>query len=280
MKILVTGGAGFIGTNLCLQLLRKGHFIDCIDNESTGNYDNIRSCVDNSAFTYIKGSINSTTLNNEYDIIYNLACPTSPSYVKKFPAKVISAANGVNNLIQIAKKSKAKLIHLSSIKVLENCDVYSSTKKYVEQLIQSNYENSIIIRLSSVYGPNMLDSDSRVIPQFIMNSLLGNPIIIWGDGSQLDSFAYVDDIVHFLINCQKYTNGLYTVGCRELVSIKFLANRIIELSNSKSSIFYHADFKSTRNVDYINHIDSSYSPLWSLTEGLINTIDHFKNRYC
>lgn len=280
MNILVTGGVGFLGSNLCHALLRLNHKVICVDNEITGNINNIKSLFNNSNFIYIKNDIANITFNSNIDIIFNLACPTSPGFVKNNPLLVEkSCNNGLLNIINLAKLYSSKLIHISSVKVNEDSpgvNVYSDSKRISEQLIQELYNDYVIIRLGSTYGPNMLKTDSRVIPQFIYNSLIGNPLTLWG-GNQLDTFMYVDDVINFFIYSLIYSNTITTIGSTESITIKQLANKIIKLSNSKSTINIIDNFMSTRTLNYLRCIDSNFKNTISLDNGLLITINYFKS---
>jgi UDP-glucuronate decarboxylase len=284
MNILITGGSGFIGSNLCLSLLNHKHNVVCLDNETTGSRITINQLTTNTNFTYISKSIydDLSYLNFKIDIIFNLACPTSPLFVKNNPELVIKSSNqGVLNLIQLAKLNNSKLIHISTIRVNEDLpgiNIYTDSKRISEELIQK-YNNFIIIRLASVFGPNMLINDSRVIPQFIQKSLKNENLTIWGNGNQLDTFAYIDNIINVLINAILYVPGIYTFGSKNVISIKDLAYTIISLTNSSSKIKFLNNFISTRTLNYLNDIHDDYIDIIDLKSGLLNTINYFKEHY-
>lgn len=279
MNVLITGGAGFIGSHLCSALVKDKHNVICIDNETTGIKNTINNLLNNSNFLYINGDISKTVYDLNVDIIFNLACPTPPLFVKNNPELVLDSSNyGILNLIKLAKKYNSKLIHISSIKVLEDnlgTNIYTDAKRISETLV-SKYDNSIIIRLASVYGPGMLLNDSRVIPQFILKALNNENLIIWGDGTQLDTFAYIDDIISFLINSINYDNELYTIGSKDIISINDLAKIIIKLAHSHSNTEFLNNFSSTRTLNYLQSISIKYNDTINLANGLINTINHFK----
>lgn len=281
MNILVTGGAGFIGSNLCRSLIANNYKVICVDNESTGKKNNINELLVNSNFSYISHDISSGVLDLSVDVIFNLACPTPPAFVKNNPELVInSSIQGTKNIIKVAEKNKSKIIHISSVRVLEDpvgANVYSDSKKESEQLI-SEYDNFIIIRMASVYGPGMLPNDSRVIPQFIQKALNNKSLHIWGDGSQQDTFVYIDDVISFMVNSMliKETR-LCTIGSKVPISIKNLAHKIIKLTNSLSQIEYINGYTSNRTLDFLRDVNNFHTNI-SLTTGLINTIKYFKTK--
>ena len=280
MNIIITGGAGFIGSNLSVALL-KHHNVICVDNEATGNKNNILDLLKFKNFKYVNADISTYNFENiKADVVFNLACPTPPLFVKNNPELVQRASHeGTINLINFAEKNNSKIVHVSSVRVDEDpvgANVYSDSKRLSEELIKS-YKNSTIIRLASVFGPKMMLSDSRVIPQFIQKALKNEDIIIWGTGEQLDTFAYIEDVVTYFINSITSNNGLYTIGSKEPISIKDLANKIIALTNSSSKIQHIPNYTSTRTLNYLDKIDSNFYISVDLISGLQQTVNYFKS---
>lgn len=283
MKALITGGAGFIGSNLCSALLNNKNLVVCIDNETTGSSDTINDLNQNENFTYINQDI--LNLSEDFfdkfnfDVVFNLACPTPPAFVRDHPNLVKTASiEGAKRLIELIEKKNIKLIHVSTVRVNEDppgINVYTDSKRYSEELVLG-YNNSVIVRLASVYGPNMLKNDSRVIPQFIQKALSNQNLTMWGDGSQLDSFAYIDDVVNFLLFSVSLPYEIYTIGSSVPISIKQLAEKIITVSESKSHIeFINPEFKSARTLNYLNDISFYFKETADLDKGLSKTIDFF-----
>ncbi len=306
-NILVTGGAGFIGSHLCKALVNLGHNVICLDNLFTGVKNNIFDLVDNSNFEFVKHDITEPYFRDKIDEIYNLACPASPIHYQRNPIKTVKTCTiGVINMLGLAKKNNAKILQASTSEVygdpekhpqteLYNGNVnpvgyrscYDEGKRCSETLFMDyNREHKLkikIVRIFNTYGPNMSYNDGRVVSNFITQAIENREITINGDGSQTRSFQYVDDLVQAMIKFMETTDeftGPINVGNPEEISIKGLAKLILELTNSDSKIIFNnlpEDDPMMRNPDITlakNRLD--WSPKVKLKEGLIKTINYFK----
>jgi len=290
MNILVTGGAGFIGSHLCDTLIKQGHKVFCIDNMVTGSYKNIQHLLKNYNFILKEGDVELIDQvlqqNSEIRQIYHLASPTAPDDINKnkdMTRRVNST--GTCKLISLAERIRAKLLFVSSVKVCGECPRvrdYIFGKRMGEELTINSYGK--VARLASVYGPNMSVTDSRVIPVFITKTLRKEPISLWNGGSQIDSFCYVDDIVRGLISFMNSQEiGVIEFGAPEGISIKNLAEKIMNQITSDIVV------KTDENVLVVDEchkvVDISkaktllgWIPAISLEEGLNRTIEYFRNK--
>ena len=306
-KILITGGAGFIGSHLCKALIGKNQCVICLDNLYSGSMQNIKDLLNNPNFTFIEHDIVDPIQLTDIQEIYNLACPASPVSYQLNPINTIKTCTaGVVNMLELAKSNKAKILQASTSEIygdplvhpqdeeyygnvnttgLRSC--YDEGKRCAETLF-SDYKrvynlDSKIVRIFNTYGPNMMINDGRVISNFIVQSLLGKNLTINGNGSQSRSFMYVDDLIDGLISVMsldKYL-GPINIGNPEEISIKNLAFEILSISNSSSGLIYNnlpEDDPKRRKPD-IGKIQNaiSWRPKISLKEGLVKTIDYFKN---
>ncbi|HPY81681.1 MAG TPA: SDR family oxidoreductase, partial [Bacteroidales bacterium] len=263
-KILVTGGAGFLGSHLCEKLLNEGNEVICLDNYFTGRKSNIIHLVDNHYFELIRHDIASPFFI-EVDEIYNLACPASPIHYQYNPIKTIkTSVMGVINMLGLAKRIKAKILQASTSEVYGDPVVHPQSEEYWGNVnpigIRSCYDegkrcaetlcfdyhrqNNVrikVIRIFNTYGPRMHPNDGRVISNFIVQALKGEDITIYGSGEQTRSFCYVDDMIDGLIAMMNTTDdiiGPINIGNPDEFTIKQLAEIIIELTNSKSKIIH------------------------------------------
>lgn len=306
--ILVTGGAGFIGSHLCEALLKKGNTVICVDNFCTGNSANIKPFIKNKAFHPITHDITtSLKIEGSIDQIYNLACPASPVDYQTIPIEtLLVCAEGTKNILDLAVQKKAVFLHTSTSEVygdpLEhpqresyagnvNCigtrSCYDEGKRFAESLIvnytQKFHLNTKIVRVFNTYGPRMRKNDGRVIPNFIHQALQGNSLIIYGDGYQTRSFCYIQDLVESLMNMMNKENfsGPVNIGNPEEISIKQLAEFILKLTQSKSKIIYKSamgDDPKVRRPDItLAKKELEFSPQVGLEEGLKRTLDWFRN---
>jgi len=293
MNILVAGGAGFIGSNLCYRLLNGGHEVYCLDNFHTGQRSNVQMIADlNNRFHVINIDITRSDFyipHYEYvrfDHIYNLASPTSPKHCKEKPTQtLLSNIVGTSNLLKLAKEQGSKFLQASTIWVYERTSIDYVNAAYLEgkkgaEVICSEYKSDIdlrVVRLTSVYGPGMSITDSRVIPQFIMKALRNEDLTIFG-GSQLDYFCYVADMVNILIHIMD-TSILRPIilAPKEMISIRSLAELIIELTYSKSKII---EVNSTTDIQSRSTLPGDHfykwEPLIDMRKGLQYTIDYYK----
>ena len=304
-RILVTGGSGFLGSHLCLQLLNLGHDILCVDNFFTGTKDNIIELLDNPHFELIRHDI-TFPLYLEVDEIYNLACPASPIHYQKDPVQTTKTnVHGVINLLGLAKRTNAKIMQASTSEVYGDSKVIPQTEDYWGNVnpigVRSCYDEGKrcaetlffdyhrqhnirikVPRIFNTYGPKMHPNDGRVISNFIMQALRNEPVTIFGDGSQSRSFCYVDEIIDALIQLMNSSDdftGPVNIGNPIEFTIKELAEKIIDLVNSKSEITYKdlpSDDPIQRQPDISLAKDKlGWSPTIQLEEGLNKTIPYF-----
>lgn len=306
-RIVVTGGAGFIGSHLTDRLLSEGHEVTVIDNLFTGSKENFTQHLDNPNFEFIRYDvINPLTI--ETDEIYHLACPASPIHYQYNPVKTIKTnVIGTMNMLGVAKRVKAKMLLASTSEVYgdpkehpqkesywghvnpigpRSC--YDEGKRVAETLSMNYHEQSgvdvKIIRIFNTYGPRMLFDDGRVVSNFIVQALKGEDITIYGDGSQTRSFCFVDDLVTGMIAAMNKPNfvGPVNLGNPNEMSISDLAQLVIKMVGSKSKLVKKPLPKDdpVRRKPDISFAQSelSWTPKVSLEEGLKKTIDDFKRR--
>ncbi len=304
MKILVTGGAGFIGSHLCEFLLNKGHEVICMDNFFTGSKKNILHLSPNKNFELIRHDI-IQPIYIEVDQIYNLACPASPVHYQWDPIKtLLTSTVGMYNMLGIAKRCKAKVLQASTSEVYGDPIEHPQKESYwgnvntigprscydegkrVAETFMSDYhrENKIdirIVRIFNTFGPNMALNDGRVISNFAIQALKGEPITIYGDGSQTRSFCYVTDLIEGLYKMMDQDFiGPVNLGNPSEFTILELAKKIIELTKSKSKIVYNPlpkdDPKQRQPEISLAKEKLNWEPKIKLEEGLQKTIDYFK----
>lgn len=265
MRILVTGGAGFIGSHLCEKLLNEGHEVLCVDNLFTGNKNNIINLLDNKKFEFLRHDI-TFPLYVEVDQIYNLACPASPIHYQFDPVQTTkTSVHGAINMLGLAKRTKARILQASTSEVYGDPEVhpqpesywgrvnpigvrscYDEGKRCAETLFFDYYRqhkiNIKVIRIFNTYGPNMHPNDGRVVSNFIVQALQNKNLTIYGDGSQTRSFQYVDDLIKGMIvmmNSSKDFVGPVNLGNPSEFTIKELAEKVLELiPKSRSKIIY------------------------------------------
>lgn len=306
-RILVTGGAGFIGSHLCGRLLKDGHDVLCVDNFYTGTKRNIIPFLGNPNFELIRHDI-TFPLFAEVDEIYNLACPASPIHYQNDPVQTTKVnIHGSINMLGLAKRTKAKILQASTSEVYGDPDIhpqpetycgavnpigpracYDEGKRCAETLFFDYYRQYKVqikvARIFNTYGPYMHPNDGRVVSNFIVQVLKGFPITIYGNGSQTRSFCYVDDLINGLIGLMNSSDkiiGPINLGNPEEFTIQELAEKIIKMANSKSKIIYlplPIDDPKRRRPDitlakkYLNWI-----PLVSLNKGIKETIKYFSS---
>ena len=305
-RILVTGGAGFLGSYLCERLLNKGHEVLCVDNFYTGRRANIAHLLNNPYFEVVRHDI-CFPLYVEVDEIYNLACPASPIHYQFDPVQTVkTAVHGSINMLGLAKRLKIKILQASTSEVygdpsvhpqpetywgnvnpvgLRSC--YDEGKRCAETLFFDYYRQHKlkikVARIFNTYGPRMHPNDGRVVSNFIMQALRGEDLTVFGDGSQKRSFCYVDDMIDGLIklmNSPDDFTGPVNLGNPVEFSIIELAKRAIELTGSKSRIIFKPlppDDPKQRQPDITLAIEKlGWRPVVSLEDGLKKTIDYFK----
>jgi UDP-glucuronate decarboxylase len=305
-KILITGGAGFIGSHLCKKLLEERNEVVCVDNFFTGTKENIINLLDNKRFELLRHDI-TFPLYIEVDEIYNLACPASPIHYQFDPVQTTKVSvHGAINMLGLAKRTKAKILQASTSEVYGDPVIhpqvesywgnvnpigprscYDEGKRCAETLFFDYWRQHKlairVIRIFNTYGPNMLPNDGRVVSNFIVQALRGEDITIYGDGSQTRSFQYIDDLIDGMIkmmNNEKNFLGPVNLGNPNEFTIKELAERIIELTGSKSKIIFKElpeDDPKQRQPDItLAKKELNWEPKIQLEEGLIKTIDYFK----
>lgn len=306
-KILVTGGAGFIGSHLCERLLREGNQVICLDNYFTGSKKNILHLIDNPAFEVVEHDI-IHPFYREVDEIYNLACPASPIHYQYDPIKTINTSViGAINMLELAKETGAKIMQSSTSEVygdplehpqsesywgnvnpigIRSC--YDEGKRCAETLFMDYHRQAKvkikIIRIFNTYGPKMLPNDGRVVSNFIVAALQNKDIEIYGDGTQTRSFQYIDNLVEGMIrmmNTEDEFVGPINIGNPREFSILQLANLVVELTNSRSKFVYKPlpyDDPRKRKPDItLAKKKLNWEPTIFLEQGLPRTIEYFKN---
>jgi UDP-glucuronate decarboxylase len=307
-KILVTGGAGFIGSHLCARLLRQGDAVLCVDNFSTGFRRNIEPLLDHPDFELLRHDM-VQPVYAEVDQIYNLACPASPVHYQADPVRTTkTSVLGALNVLEVARRLRIPVLQASTSEVYGDPQVhpqreaycgnvnpigpracYDEGKRCAESLFfdyHRQYRLPIrIVRIFNTYGPNMHPDDGRVVSNFIVQALRGKDITIYGDGSQTRSFCYVDDLVEALLrmmNAERGVTGPVNLGNPGEFTIKELAHLVIELANSSSRIVYRdlpVDDPRQRRPDISKAREVlGWQPTIDLREGLRRTIDYFDAR--
>lgn len=306
-RILVTGGAGFIGSHLTEQLLEAGNEVISLDNFFTGSKDNIKHLLNNPYFELIRHDI-TMEIFLEVDEIYNLACPASPIHYQYNPIKTIkTSVMGAINMLGLAKRIRAKVLQASTSEVygdplmhpqkeeywgnvnpigVRSC--YDEGKRCAETLFHDyHHQNDVkikIIRIFNTYGPRMQPNDGRVVSNFIMQALQNKDITIYGDGSQTRSFQYVDDLVQGMMrfmDTEDHITGPVNIGNPDEFTIKQLAEMVIRLTGSKSKIVYLPlpENDPVRRKPDISLVQSmiDWKPEVKLENGLVETIGYFKS---
>ena len=305
MRILVTGGAGFIGNHLCRYLIHKGHEVICLDNFFTGSKDNIKDLMDNYKFEVLRHDIIQPVLI-EVDQIYHLACPASPVHYRYNPVKTIKTnVMGTLNMLGLAKRVKARILLASTSEVYGNPkehpqkesywgnvnpigerSCYDEGKRVAETLMMDYHrQNGVdirIVRIFNTYGPNMVKNDGRVVSNFIVQALQNEPITVFGKGDQTRSFCYVDDLVEGMYRMmeQEQSIGPVNLGNPDETKIINLAKLIIRVTGSESKVVFKKlpsddPYKRKPDITLAKNI-LKWSPKIELEEGLKYTIDYFK----
>lgn len=307
MKILITGGAGFIGSHLCKRLLNDGHDVICLDNFFTGTKENIIGLMDNKRFEVLRHDI-TFPLYLEIDQIYNLACPASPIHYQFDPVQTTkTSVHGAINMLGLAKRTKARILQASTSEVYGNPKVHPQIESYWGNVnpigIRSCYDEGKrcaetlffdyhrqykvdirVVRIFNTYGPNMRFDDGRVISNFINQALQNKDITLYGNGLQTRSFLYIDDLIDGLIKMmnKKGFIGPVNIGNPVEITIKDLAKKILKLiPESKSKLVCKKlpkDDPERRKPDITLAIEKlNWQPNITLEKGLVNTINYFKN---
>ena len=307
-RILVTGGAGFIGSHLCKRLLAEGNDVICLDNYFTGSEDNLLSLIGNPHFEVIRHDV-INPFHAEIDQIYNLACPASPIHYQYNPIKTIkTSVMGAINMLGLAKRVNAKILQASTSEIYGDPTVhpqpesywgnvnpigirscYDEGKRCAETLFMDYHrQNKVrikIVRIFNTYGPNMHPCDGRVISNFIMQAIKNEDITIYGDGLQTRSFQYVDDLIDGMIKVMDTDDsfiGPINIGNPDEFSIIDLAKKVTRLTGSKSRIVKRdlpMDDPRQRKPDITLAKNLlNWEPKIQLDDGLERTIDYFRNK--
>ncbi len=305
-RILVTGGAGFLGSHLCATLLEQGHEVLCVDNFFTGRRGNLRHLLNNPRFEVMRHDV-TFPLYVEVDEIYNLACPASPFHYQHDPVQTTkTAVHGAINMLGLAKRVGARILQASTSEVYGDPQIHPQTEDYVGHVNpigpRSCYDEGKrcaetlffdyhrqhglpikVARIFNTYGPNMHPDDGRVVSNFIMQALAGEPITIYGDGSQTRSFCFVSDLIDGLIKLMESPDevtGPINLGNPVELSIRELAESVIRMTGSTSELVFHPlpqDDPIQRQPDITRAREQlGWSPRVPLEDGLEATITYFQ----
>jgi UDP-glucuronate decarboxylase len=304
-KVLVTGGAGFVGSHLCERLLRDGHEVVCLDNYFTGQKENVVHLLSNPYFELVRHDV-TMPFFIEVDEIYNLACPASPVHYQYNAIKTMkTSVMGAINMLGLAKRTRARILQASTSEVYGDPQVhpqvetywghvnpigerscYDEGKRSAETLFVSYHkQNNVkikIIRIFNTYGPRMHPNDGRVVSNFIVQALKNQDITIYGDGNQTRSFQYVDDLIEGMVRMMASGDdftGPVNIGNPNEFTILELAEKVVQLTGSKSRII-HLPLPSDDPMQRQPNIslakkELDWSPKIQLEEGLVKTIDYF-----
>src|SRR5262245_27426446 len=304
-RILVTGGAGFLGSHLCERLLAAGNDVLCVDNYFTGTKDNVAKCVDNPHFELMRHDV-TFPLYVEVDEIFNLACPASPVHYQNDPVQTTkTSVHGAINMLGLAKRVKAKIFQASTSEVYGDPEVHPQPESYWGRVnsigVRSCYDEGKrcaetlffdyhrqhrlrikVGRIFNTYGPRMHPNDGRVVSNFIVQALTGKPITIYGDGSQTRSFCYVDDLIEAFLRMMQTPDdftGPVNLGNADEFTIAELAELVLKLTNSRSTLVRKplpADDPRQRRPDAaLAQKQLGWKASTPLAEGLKRTIAYF-----
>ncbi len=303
-RILVTGGAGFIGSYLCEKLIQQNYSVICCDNFYTGNKDNLEKILNNKNFELIRHDI-TFPIYLEVDEIYNFACPASPVHYQNDPVQTVkTCVHGAINMLGLAKRTKSKILQASTSEIYGDPEVHPQRENYrgavsidgpracydegkrCAETIFWDYKrqhnvNVKVIRIFNTYGPRMQKNDGRVVSNFIVQALTNKNITVYGDGSQTRSFCYVDDLVEgiFLMMKKENFSGPINIGNPNETTILELAKEIIELTGSRSKIIFNdlpIDDPKQRCPDIkLAEEKLGWSPKFDRIKGLKKTINYF-----
>lgn len=309
-KILVTGGAGFLGSHLCERLIKNGHDVVSADNYFSGNRKNIAHLLSNSHFEAIRHDI-TIPLYVEADQIYNLACPASPVFYQRYPVQTTkTCVHGSINMLGLAKRVNARILQASTSEVYGDPEIHPQTEDYWGRVnpvgIRSCYDEGKrcaetlffdyyrqwqlkikVVRLFNTYGPRMSPNDGRVVSNFIVQALKGDDITIYGDGQQTRSFCYVDDLIDALVlmmNSPVDLVGPVNLGNPGEFTVRELAEKVLRFTSSRSRLIFmplpQDDPKQRQPNINLAREKLGWSPTISLEDGLKETIAYFKNIVC
>ena len=308
LRVLVTGGAGFLGSHLCERLLADGHDVLCVDNFYTGTRENIAHLLANAKFEVLRHDV-TFPLYVEVDRIYNLACPASPFHYQSDPVQTTkTSVHGAINMLGLAKRTKARILQASTSEVYGDPQVhpqqeeywghvnpigsrscYDEGKRCAETLFFDYYRQHgldlRVARIFNTYGPRMHPNDGRVISNFVVQALFGQPLTVYGNGSQTRSFCYVDDLIDGLVRLMEAVGNVarpVNLGNPVETPVRVLAEKVLEMTNSSSPIEFlplPAD-DPVRRCPNINRAKEllGWQPRVPLEEGLRRTIAYFEER--
>jgi UDP-glucuronate decarboxylase len=305
-KILVTGGAGFLGSHLCERLIGRGDDVLCVDNFYTGNKGNLRHLFGNPRFELLRHDV-TFPLYVEVDEIYNLACPASPIHYQFDPVQTTkTSVHGAINMLGLAKRVKAKILQASTSEVYGDPEVHPQQEEYWGRVnpigVRSCYDEGKrcaetlffdywrqhklrikVVRIFNTYGPRMQPNDGRVVSNFVMQALRGEDITIYGDGQQTRSFCYVDDLIEAMIRTMDTPDdftGPINIGNPQEFTMRELAHEVIRLTGSKSQLVHRplpADDPKQRRPDIkLAQTMLKWNPTVALPQGLEKTIGYFR----
>jgi UDP-glucuronate decarboxylase len=306
LRILVTGGAGFLGSHLCDRLIAAGHDVICVDNFYTGSKDNIRHLLGNPRFELLRHDV-TFPLYVEVDRIFNLACPASPVHYQRDPVQTTkTSVHGAINMLGLAKRLRARILQASTSEVYGDPEVHPQTEDYwgrvnpigtracydegkrCAETLFFDYHRQHgleikVMRIFNTYGPRMQPDDGRVVSNFIVQALKGEPITIYGDGNQTRSFCYVDDLIEGMLRLMETgpdLPGPINIGNPGEFTMRELAEMVVRQTGSKSSIVYMplpSDDPRQRRPDIsLAREKLGWSPTVALEEGMARTIDYFR----
>tara|TARA_A200000113_G_C8819845_1_gene340058 strand:+ start:90 stop:1031 length:942 start_codon:yes stop_codon:yes gene_type:complete len=308
MKILVTGGAGFLGSHLCERLIKSDHKVYCVDNFFTGRIENIEHLKKNENFQIIDHDIQGY-LEIDCDQIYNLACPASPVHYQHDPVSTIKTSIlGTINLLELAKNNGAIFFQASTSEIYGDPEVHPQDENYwgkvnpigpracydegkrCSETLCFDYKRQFgleikVVRIFNTYGPRMQPDDGRVVSNFIVQSLKNEPMTVYGDGSQTRSFCYVDDLINGFVSMMEYDenfSGPINLGNPKEITIYEIAKTIKNITNSSSEIIFKSlpeDDPQKRKPDIGLAMDKiNWQPKVDLDQGLVKTIKYFESR--
>jgi UDP-glucuronate decarboxylase len=306
-RILVTGGAGFLGSHLCERLLSEGNEVVCLDNLFTGRRDNIAALLDDHRFEFVRHDVTEPIIL-EVDEVYHLACPASPVHYQRNPVRTIrTAVEGTLNMLELAREVHARMLITSTSEVYGDPEVhpqpetywghvnpigdrscYDEGKRCAEALAVSyarQYGVGVrIARLFNTYGPRLYENDGRVVSNFILQALRGEPLTVYGEGLQTRSFCYVDDTIDGVVRLMASEHGTapVNIGTQFEFTMVDLAKLVVELTGSSSEIVHHplpADDPKQRRADTTRAKELlGWEPRVQLRDGLLLTIAYFRQR--
>ena len=312
MRILVTGGAGFLGSHLCDRLIRDGQEVLCLDNFFTGRRENVMHLLDNHSFELVRHDVTEPILL-EVDQIYNLACPASPVHYQYNPVKTVKTnVMGTINMLGLAKRVRARILQASTSEVYGDPEVhpqpegywgnvnpigirscYDEGKRLAETLMmdyhRQNHIDTRIVRIFNTYGPRMLENDGRVISNFIVQAMRGEELTIYGDGTQTRSFCYVDDLIEGMVRLMNVEEGSHStidvhdpvnIGNANEFTMRELADEVGRATGVTAQVRYcplPADDPQQRRPDLTRAKELlNWSPTVPLAEGLKRTVAYFR----